>query len=212
MLGQPLDPQGRVACQRVARTDRRGQLLAREPDALDLLRSLFLEREGDIEAPVVEHVEHPLGGAFADAHLDVGELGGERRQDRGDVELPAEQQGSHGQAAADQAAQLLHLSEQRLALGQDGAGARGDERPSLGRLHRARRPSKQLDPELLLEALNLMGHRRLGDVELVGGAGEVSVAGDGLEVAELAQIHLESRSIISHLCVAALNLSAKLGS
>jgi hypothetical protein len=76
MVGEPLDPQRALARQRMARADGRGQLLARELDALDLVGPLVLERESDIEAAVAEHVEHPLGGALTDAHLDMRKLGG----------------------------------------------------------------------------------------------------------------------------------------
>jgi hypothetical protein len=40
-----------------------------------------------------------------------------------------------------------------------------------------------------------VGERRLGDVELLGGAGEVPVAGDRLGVDELAEL---DRSIVIH--------------
>jgi hypothetical protein len=62
----------------------------------------------------------------------------------------------------------------------------------------------------MLETLHLVGDSRLGHVQLVGGAREMPMARDRLKVAKLTKIHLESRSIISHLCVAALNLSATL--
>ena len=123
----------------------------------------------------------------------MGKSRGESRQDRRDVELAAEQQGADGQPPADQAAQLLDLSEQRLALGQHGASARGHQRPRLGRLHRAGGPPQQLDPELLLEALYLVRDRRLCHVQLIGGACEVAVSGDRLEIAKLTKIHRESR-------------------
>ena len=48
---------------------------------------------------------------------------------------------------------------------------------------------EQVQTKRLLQALHLLRQRRLGDVQLLGGAGEVSVCRHGGEVAQLAQLH-----------------------
>ena len=106
-----------------------------------------------------------------------------------DVELAAKQHRAYGQPAAHQSSQLVDLAAQRLGLGEHGAGARRDERTGLGQLDGPRRAPQQLDAELPLELTNLMRERGLGHVQLGCGVGEVAVAGDGLEVAQLADVH-----------------------
>jgi hypothetical protein len=54
---------------------------------------------------------------------------------------------------------------------------------------------QELDSELVLQSSHLMRERRLGDVKLVGGTGEVAVADDRFEVAQLAKFHRDSRSV-----------------
>ena len=48
---------------------------------------------------------------------------------------------------------------------------------------------RRLESELGLQAADLVGERRLGDVQLLGGTGEVSMACDGLDISQLAQLH-----------------------
>ena len=47
-----------------------------------------------------------------------------------------------------------------------------------------------------LEAADLVGEGRLGDVQLLGGPGEMAVSRHGLDVSELANLH--ARSIVFH--------------
>ena len=48
---------------------------------------------------------------------------------------------------------------------------------------------KQADPELALQLADLLGQRRLRDVQPLGGPAEVKFLGDGAEVAQVAQLH-----------------------
>ena len=70
----------------------------------------------------------------------------------------------------------------------------GRERHQLGAGARQRdrfaRALEQLDAELDLERLDLLADRGLGDVELLGGAPEVQLAGDRHEVFELPEFHV----------------------
>ena len=67
-----------------------------------------------------------------------------------------------------------------------------------GGLARLRQPHPPLRPDeeglaqLLLEGLDLVAHRRLGEIEALGGAGEVEGVGDLPERAQLRHLHLWS--------------------
>jgi len=70
-------------------------------------------------------------------------------------------------------------------LGEHAPRARRDRLAGLGRRDAAARALEELGAELGLEPANLVRERRLGDVELLGGAGEVPVAGDRLGIDQL---------------------------
>ena len=72
----------------------------------------------------------------------------------------------------------------------------GDRLPGLGRRDPPAGALEELGAELGLEPADLVRERRLRDVQLLGGAGEVAMAGDGLDVGELAQLH--RRLIVYH--------------
>ena len=88
-------------------------------------------------------------------------------------------------------AELVDLAAGALDLGEDAAGARREQLAGGGRHDASRCALEQLGAELRLELPDLMRERRLGDVELLGRAGEVAVAGDRLGVAELTNLHLD---------------------
>ncbi len=50
-------------------------------------------------------------------------------------------------------------------------------------------PGQKGDPEFGLQPFDLCGQRRLGNVQVLGSAGEPTVPGDGLEVLQLPQVH-----------------------
>ena len=81
---------------------------------------------------------------------------------------------------------------ERFGLGEHRPGAGRNELAGLGRQDRTGRAAQQLDPQLPLEPLDLVRERRLCDVELVRGVGEVAVADDRLEVAELPDVHADT--------------------
>ncbi len=76
-----------------------------------------------------------------------------------------------------------------LDLGEDAPRPLGDRLAGVGSDDAPARALEELDAELVLEPAHLVRERRLGDVELLGGAGEVAMPGDGLDVPELAQLH-----------------------
>ena len=62
------------------------------------------------------------------------------------------------------------------------------EAPRGRELERVGRAMQELDPELLLEQAHLAAQRRLGDVQELGRAGEIALAGNSQEVAQPAQL------------------------
>ena len=82
-----------------------------------------------------------------------------------------------------------------LDLGEHPSGPRGHRLAGLGRDDAAAGALEQLGAELGLEPADLVRERRLGDVKLLGRAGEMAVAGDRLGVDELAKLH---RPIVNH--------------
>ena len=92
-------------------------------------------------------------------------------------------------------AELVDLAAHPVELGEYPARVAGDGLAGLGRRDPAARALEQLGAELGLEPADLVRERRLGDVQLLGGAGEVAVSGDRLGVDELAQLH---RLIVIH--------------
>jgi hypothetical protein len=51
---------------------------------------------------------------------------------------------------------------------------------------------EELEAEVALELPDLLGERRLGNVQALGGASEVELFGDGHEVAQIAQVRVHS--------------------
>ena len=113
----------------------------------------------------------------------------EAGEHRGHLDPAGRQQSADRDPAADQAAQLVELAAHPVDLGEHAPGPRGHRLPGLGRDDAAAGALEQLGAELGLEPADLVRERRLGDVKLLGGAGEVAVAGDRLGVDELAQLH-----------------------
>ena len=58
-----------------------------------------------------------------------------------------------------------------------------------GQLDAAARAPEHLDPQLLLQATDLLGDGRLAEVELLAGFGQRAVLGDGDDRAEVTQLH-----------------------
>src|SRR5262249_2532167 len=92
--------------------------------------------------------------------------------------------GPEAEAAAGQADELLDLEVGVLDVGHDAVGDREQRLARRGEGDVAPNPVEQRRPQLRFEGSDLLAQRRLGDVERLGGAGEVPGAGKGDEVIE----------------------------
>ncbi|MGC4071109.1 MAG: hypothetical protein QM760_01040 [Nibricoccus sp.] len=71
----------------------------------------------------------------------------------------------------------------------------------LGQPHRAGAAHDQPRAQLILQLLDLPAQRRLRDVQQLGGTGEVALAGDGDEVAELARVPSEVHARLKYVAL-----------
>jgi hypothetical protein len=136
-----------------------------------------------------ESAHHVPRGALVEVDLDPGVRLGEAAEKLRDIEPSAGEQGADRDPAADHAVELVDLAAHALDLGEHRARPGGYRLAGLGGHDAAAGALEKLRPQLGLESADLVGERRLGDVELLRRAGEVAVAVHGLDVSELAQLH-----------------------
>ncbi len=91
-----------------------------------------------------------------------------------------------------QLGQLLHLVAGGVGVRQDPAGERQQRLARVGERDVAAGPTEQFRPQLVLQGPDLLGERRLGDMHLLRGAGEMPRLGDGHEIRELLEVHTHS--------------------
>jgi hypothetical protein len=115
------------------------------------------------------------------------------REQPGHVQIAGAQQGSDPDAAAERATELVDVLAGLVELGDDASGAGGDREPGLGRRDAAARALEQRDAQLAFEPAHLVRQRGLGEVQLLGGAREVPVAGDRLDAPQLSHVHAIDR-------------------
>ena len=88
------------------------------------------------------------------------------------------------------AAGAVQFGEDPPGTGGHGTTCLGDDDPAAG-------PLEQQRPQLAFELPDLVRQRRLRDVQLLGGAGEVAVSRHGLDAPQLPYLH---GSIVEHDC------------
>ena len=76
-----------------------------------------------------------------------------------------------------------------IDLGKDRAGIGQERLAGVGRLDAARLAAEQLRAELAFERPHLLAQRRLLDAEPLGRPRDLSLLGDGDEVAQVAKLH-----------------------
>ena len=132
----------------------------------EIVRAALLDQQLDARMPVVEGAQHVRQQARAQAR-----------------------RGAQPDPPAAQLGQLLHLVPGRVRVGQDAAGQRQQRLAGVGERDVAAGPAEQVRAQLPLQRLDLLGERGLGDVDPLGGPGEVPGLGDRHEVVELLELH-----------------------
>jgi len=126
--------------------------------------------------------------------LDHGVRGAKAPDDLGQHAVQRGGDEADRQAALDLADPLGHRG-QLGGLGQQLAGMRVEEAAGLGELERPAAALEQQHPQVILQLLDLPGQRRLGDVQALGRAREVQLLGDGNEVTQVTQFHVDTRQV-----------------
>jgi hypothetical protein len=103
---------------------------------------------------------------------------GAGRVDAADPQMPAQQAGD-----------LLELAVHAVDLGQRPLGVAEDHAALVGQLHAAAGAPEHLDPELLLQAPDLLRHRRLAEEELLAGLRQRPVPGHRGDRAQMTKLH-----------------------
>jgi hypothetical protein len=146
-------------------------------------------QERHVERVGVQVLEHHLARLLAHDQLDAGVacvVGGEQR---GQVEAPGRPHRPDHDAAGADAGQLGQLGGGGVDLGQRAPRPRHQQFTGGGQRDVARGAVDQRHADLVLEPPDLLGERRLGDVEPRGSPREVALVGERDEVAQLAQLH-----------------------
>ena len=96
---------------------------------------------------------------------------------------------------------VAHAGLRILDLTQDGRGVGVEDATGLGQLDAAPRAVKERRAQFFLKLRELVAEGGLRDEDFAGGFREAAAAGDGAEVAELAQFHgapmIRQRSVIA---------------
>ena len=178
-----------AACERVLRRHDEQQLLAHHRHAHEVR---IVDRKGqqaEIGRPRTQLTDETRRRARCELHIDVRMQLAERLQQRrkhveADGHAADQPQAScHALLALDDGgAGLFEVVEQPLAEAEERRSGRRD--PDL-----ASEPQEQLLLQLLFEQEDLPADGRLGEMELLAGAGERSGVGDGAQDLELPKVH-----------------------
>lgn len=170
-------------------------MLARQQGADARIHQLLQEQPGTR----LDLGQHGDVDVFAEQRRE-GFLGVAQAQVDGDSRIARAQPGEHRhhqaravggdfEAAGDQLSIGVEQGLGFFLQGEQGARDRHQARALLGQFDAPGGAPEQGDLVVLLERLDASGHRRLADAQALGGAGETAFAGDGVEGAELEEIH-----------------------
>ena len=158
-------------------------------DVEALVERLRLRHHRDVEAAVVQQLAEPARHAFEqrdiDARMAMPEV----------VEKADAAQRADRAHQADVERRVLELEEalgggpDRLGVLPDLLELRAHQAAEVGQVGEMALAPEQEPAELLLELLDRARQRRLGDVAVLGGAGEVQRLADREEVADLMHFH-----------------------
>ncbi len=169
------------------------QVRALERGVLRVGRERVLLGEGDVELAELERGQAVLRLEVAGRDVEVGVLlreGGDRRREQHAVR-------ARERGAAEHAGDVRRRAFERglggLELAQDALGAGHELLPGRREAAGAAVALEQLDAGLALERLQLLGDRRSGVAERVGGGGDRAAGGELAQDAEAADVeHCES--------------------
>ena len=167
-----------------------------EPVADDLLEDeasvagAELERdEGDVDLAELETFGAFNGGEVVQGDADAGAILREDFQGAGE-ELDSEGGGvADAELAAFALGEGLDGLHGLLGAEEDGAGFAEEEMAGFGEGDRFGGAAEEFDAKFFLEIADLAAEGRLGDVEALGGAGDVLFLGHDDEVAEVPEFH-----------------------
>ncbi len=146
---------------------------AAEPD----IDSALLQRRDLLHRRQLDKAECHLGSRRAIGADHLGQVAIERRADKSDDQACL----LYLAEATHHRLHLVHPIEHlNRLLEQQPAGIGQRQRPAC--------PIEQRDTDLILELLDLPAERRLGDVQLLGRAGEIALPRNGDEIAELTRL------------------------
>ena len=179
------------AGQRVGRREQGDERLVEQRVDLDVGAGVepVDRQEGHVERVAVQALEHDLARLLAHDEVDVRMALVEGGEQRREVEAAGRAHRPDHHAAGAQPGQLGQLLPRRVDLGERAARALGQQLAGGRQRDVPRRPVDEREPDLVLEPLDLLRERRLGDVEPRRGAREVALVVERDEVAQLPQLH-----------------------
>ena len=149
------------------------------------LHPLGHRQERQVEHVVAQHLGHFLARLLPNRELDPRMALMEDGQGQRNVNGAHRVHGADHHVPAAHPGERLHLGGRGVDLGQDPPRAGHQRPPCLGHRHPPRGPLDQGQTDLLLEPVDLLGERRLGDVRARRGSREMPLVGEGDEVAQL---------------------------
>ena len=147
------------------------------------------QTEGGVQLIGGEATEHVLGDALAKTDLDAWVGFSELGQQPRDVDVASGVKRSDPDPPPSDASKLVDFRTRAVQLGQDTSSPRREKLSGLGWSDAAAGALEQRRTQLLLELSNLVRQRRLSDVELLRGSGEMAKADHCLDSPELSQLH-----------------------
>ncbi len=144
----------------------------------------------EVEFAAGEFVEQPPRPLLREVQLDRRMRRVERAEHLGDEADAQGGRGAEAHPAALEAGELGELAAHRLRVGEHAPGERQQRLARDRQRAAAAGAVEQLGAEILLERGDLAAQRGLGEVQLLGGAGEVAEPGDLDEAAQLLEVHI----------------------
>ncbi len=154
--------------------------------------------DGDVDLAAVEGAEEFGDQAGAQSQGYPRVTAPELCHHAGQVQRSEDVGGTDADLAVHHGGEVVEVGAGAVGLGEDRSGPGQEHLASVGEHDASGGAFQQRCPQVGLQAADLGGDRRLGDVEVLGGSGEPAAAHDRFEVDELPQLH--PFSMISDEC------------